>query len=144
MLLKEELYEINVDFDILTLIFILIGIIYLKEKYVINILFKTEVNTYIPDKPYKNFYYAFLKDFRDEIKTIFENYFSNASTNRLIIHCEGGKDRTGVIIATLLDLLGIGRELIIQDYLLSYSDTNRDYIDFVFIYYHKENIERKD
>lgn len=104
----------------------------IKVKYVINIPFKTEVNTYILDKPYENFYYAFLKDFRDEIKTIFENYFTNASIDRLIIHCEGGKDRTGVIIALLLDLLGIERELILQDYLLSYSDTNREYIDFIF------------
>ena len=104
----------------------------IKVKYVINIPFKTEVNTYIPDKPYENFYYAFLKDFKDEIKLIFDKYFTNASTDRLIIHCEGGKDRTGVIIALLLDLLEIERELIIEDYLLSYRDTNRDYIDFVF------------
>ncbi len=104
----------------------------LKENYVINIPFKIEVNTYIPDKPYENFYYAFLKDFRDELGLIFEKYFSNASKNRLIIHCEGGKDRTGVIIALLLDLLGVDRELILQDYLLSYSDTNRKYIEFIF------------
>ncbi len=103
----------------------------LKENYVVNIPFKTEVNTYILDKPYENFYYAFLKDFRSEIKLIFEKYFTNASTNKLIIHCEGGKDRTGVIIALLLDLLEIKRELIIEDYLLSYSDTNRDYIDLI-------------
>lgn len=104
----------------------------LKENYVINIPFKTEVNTYIPDKPYENFYYAFLKDFRDEKGLIFGKYFTNASKKRLIIHCEGGKDRTGVIIALLLDLLEVERKLIIVDYLLSYSDTNRKYIDFVF------------
>lgn len=37
-----------------------------------------------------------------------------------------------MIIALLLDLLEIEYELIIEDYLLSYSDTNRDYVDFVF------------
>jgi len=104
----------------------------MKEKYVINVPFNTEVNNYIPNKPYINFYYAFLKDFREEFGLLFGKYFSNASENRLIIHCEGGKDRTGVIVALLLDLLGIERELILQDYLLSYSDTNRDYIDFIF------------
>jgi protein tyrosine/serine phosphatase/predicted nucleotidyltransferase len=104
----------------------------MKERYVINIPFKTDVNNYIPNKPYINFYYAFLKDFREEFGLLFGKYFNNASENRLIIHCEGGKDRTGVIIALLLDILGIDRELILQDYLLSYSDTNREYIDFIF------------
>ena len=104
----------------------------MKENYVVNIQFNTQVNIYIPDKPMINFYYAFLKDFRQEFRLPFEKYFSNASENRLIIHCEGGKDRTGVITALLLDLLGIDRELILQDYLLSYSDTNREYIEFIF------------
>ena len=104
----------------------------IKEKYIINIPFETEVNVYIPDKPYENFYYAFLKDYTDKIKLIFEKYFTAASTDRVIIHCEGGKDRTGVIIAILLDLLGLSRELIMEDYLLSYSDTKRYYIDLVF------------
>jgi len=104
----------------------------MKERYVINIPFKTDVNNYIPNKPYINFYYAFLKDFREEFGLLFGKYFRNASENRIIVHCEGGKDRTGVIIALLLDLLGIERELILQDYILSYSDTNREYIDFIF------------
>lgn len=104
----------------------------IKEKYVVNIPFETEVNVYISDKPYENFYYAFLKDYTDEIKLIFEKYFTAALTDRVIIHCEGGKDRTGVIIAILLDLLGLSRELIMADYLLSYSDTKRYYIDLVF------------
>ncbi|MHA1285446.1 MAG: tyrosine-protein phosphatase, partial [Promethearchaeota archaeon] len=38
----------------------------MKDKYVINIPLNTEVNNYIRDKPYINFYYAFLKDFRKE------------------------------------------------------------------------------
>ncbi len=104
----------------------------MKEKYVVNIPFNTQVNNYIPDKPYINFYYAFLKDFREKFRLLFEKYFCNVTENRLIIHCEGGKDRTGVIIALLLDLLGVERELILQDYLLSYSDTNREYIEFIF------------
>ena len=105
---------------------------HLKENYVINIPFDTEVNEYITHKPYENFYYAFLKDYTVEIKLIFEKYFAAAQKGRLIIHCEGGKDRTGVIIAILLDLIGVAREFIMEDYLLSYSDTKRYYIDLVF------------
>ncbi len=105
---------------------------HLKENYVINIPFDTEVNIYITHKPYENFYYAFLKDYTEEINLIFEKYFAAAQNDRLIIHCEGGKDRTGVIIAMLLDLLGVSREFIMADYLLSYSDTKMYFIDLVF------------
>ena len=104
----------------------------IKEKYVINIPIETEVNIYLPDKPYENFYYAFLKDYNEKFRIIFEDYFAKASTDRLIIHCEGGKDRTGMVIALLLDLLKIERELIIEDYLLSFNDTKLSYIEFLF------------
>ena len=105
----------------------------LKENYIINIPLEPDINVYIKDTPYENFYYAFLKDFMLEIKLIFEKYFVAAQKNRLIIHCEGGKDRTGILIAILLDLLGFSREFIMADYLLSYSDTKRYYIDLVFM-----------
>lgn len=37
----------------------------------------------------------------------------------LLFHCAGGKDRTGVFAALLLDLLGVAREDVLTDYLLS-------------------------
>ena len=37
----------------------------------------------------------------------------------LLFHCAGGKDRTGVFAALLLDLLGVSRADILADYLLS-------------------------
>lgn len=37
----------------------------------------------------------------------------------LIFHCSAGKDRTGIAAALLLDLLGVSRQDIIDDYLLS-------------------------
>lgn len=37
----------------------------------------------------------------------------------LVVHCAAGKDRTGVAIAVLLALLGVPRELVMQDYLLT-------------------------
>ncbi|SUZ93175.1 uncharacterized protein METZ01_LOCUS46029 [marine metagenome] len=35
----------------------------------------------------------------------------------VIFHCSAGKDRTGVLAATILDVLGVGREEIVADYL---------------------------
>lgn len=37
----------------------------------------------------------------------------------MLIHCTAGKDRTGVLVALLLRLLGASDEAILQDYLLS-------------------------
>ncbi|MBC5635336.1 tyrosine-protein phosphatase [Ornithinibacillus sp. BX22] len=37
----------------------------------------------------------------------------------ILFHCMAGKDRTGVVAATILSLLGVPREIIIEDYLLT-------------------------
>jgi protein-tyrosine phosphatase len=46
-------------------------------------------------------------------------------------HCEAGKDRTGVLTALILTLLGVEREMVIQDYLL--SNTAYRYVDRTWI-----------
>jgi hypothetical protein len=38
-------------------------------------------------------------------------------TTASLVHCTAGKDRTGVLIAVLLELLGVDRELVIADYM---------------------------
>jgi protein-tyrosine phosphatase len=56
---------------------------------------------------------------------------ADKSNYPLIIHCTAGKDRTGVVSALLLELLGVPRNQIVEDYLLS-SGTGRvdqDWID---------------
>jgi protein-tyrosine phosphatase len=47
---------------------------------------------------------------------------ADGSKYSFIIHCTAGKDRTGVMSALLLDLLGVSRPQIVDDYLLS-TDT---------------------
>jgi protein-tyrosine phosphatase len=37
----------------------------------------------------------------------------------VIVHCTAGKDRTGVLVAVLLGLLGVDDDVIVQDYALS-------------------------
>jgi protein-tyrosine phosphatase len=39
----------------------------------------------------------------------------------LVFHCAAGKDRTGVLAALVLDLLGVEREVIVEDYVLTAS-----------------------
>ncbi|WP_020475289.1 tyrosine-protein phosphatase [Zavarzinella formosa] len=47
----------------------------------------------------------------------------------VLFHCTSGKDRTGVVVAVLLTVLGIDRELIIQEYLWSDGEVSRDLIE---------------
>jgi protein-tyrosine phosphatase len=42
-----------------------------------------------------------------------------SDTLPLVVHCAAGKDRTGVAVAVLLAALGVSRETILEDYLLT-------------------------
>ena len=48
----------------------------------------------------------------------------------VVLHCTAGKDRTGVSTAFLLSILGISRDVIEEDYLLTNLDTERQ-ADFI-------------
>jgi protein-tyrosine phosphatase len=43
----------------------------------------------------------------------------------LVFHCAAGKDRTGVVAALLLDLLGVQRDVIVEDYALTAARMDR-------------------
>jgi protein-tyrosine phosphatase len=44
-------------------------------------------------------------------------------TNRpVVVHCTAGKDRTGVVVAMLLDILGVDHETIVADYHVTSSN----------------------
>jgi protein tyrosine/serine phosphatase len=45
--------------------------------------------------------------------------FAQAPTGGVVIHCQGGKDRTGIAIALLLSLIGVPDQAIAGDYALS-------------------------
>jgi protein tyrosine/serine phosphatase len=48
-----------------------------------------------------------------------------ASDRPMLFHCSGGKDRTGTLSAVLLELLGVGEEVIVADYALSHEPHQR-------------------
>jgi protein-tyrosine phosphatase len=44
---------------------------------------------------------------------------STADGGPTLVHCAAGKDRTGVLVALVLDAVGVRREAVIADYALS-------------------------
>ena len=55
---------------------------------------------------------------------------ANESNLPVVLHCTAGKDRTGVSTAFLLSILGVSRDVIEEDYLLTNLDTERQ-ADFI-------------
>jgi protein-tyrosine phosphatase len=44
---------------------------------------------------------------------------ADATAYPLVFHCAAGKDRTGVLAALVLDIVGVAREVIVEDYVLT-------------------------
>jgi protein-tyrosine phosphatase len=55
---------------------------------------------------------------------------ANKDSLPVVLHCTAGKDRTGVSTAFLLSILGVSRDAIEADYLLTNLDTARQ-ADFI-------------
>lgn len=47
----------------------------------------------------------------------------------VLFHCTSGKDRTGVVVAALLTVLGVDREWVVQEYLWSEGEVERAWIE---------------
>jgi protein-tyrosine phosphatase len=64
----------------------------------------------------------YLRDFNEtaSIATVFHT-FGDPAAYPIYFHCTFGRDRTGVVGALLLSVLGVAREDIVTDYLLSKS-----------------------
>lgn len=60
----------------------------------------------------------------DAYREIFQRIADGALP--LLFHCHGGKDRTGVVAALLLDLLGVPRPVVMHDYALTNQCLARD------------------
>jgi protein-tyrosine phosphatase len=73
-----------------------------------------------PDTPTKTreVYLVFLARFRanvaDAVRAVAE-----APEGGVVVHCAGGKDRTGILVAFVLELAGVDAETIAADYALS-------------------------
>jgi len=63
-------------------------------------------------------YQGYLEIGAEPLRAAFQ-VFASPENFPAVVHCTAGKDRTGVIIALVLDLLGVDAETIVADYALS-------------------------
>jgi protein-tyrosine phosphatase len=63
-------------------------------------------------------YLLFLEHFKANVATAIRSV-ANAPEGGVVVHCMGGKDRTGLVTALLLQLAGVDDEQIAADYALS-------------------------
>ncbi len=70
----------------------------------------------LPDM--KKLYAWLVKDHKEEFKKVLETIMNhNFSKGAILWHCTEGKDRCGLTTALILEMLGVNREIILEDYL---------------------------
>jgi protein-tyrosine phosphatase len=70
------------------------------------------------DEYFATVYVDLLDRLAPELRTILERAV-DAPTRPLLFHCAAGKDRTGIVAAVLLGLLGVSEDVILDDYELT-------------------------
>lgn len=66
----------------------------------------------------RDVYLIFLEQFRENVAAAVKAV-ARAPEGAVVVHCAGGKDRTGLVTALLLKLAGVSDEDIAEDYALS-------------------------
>ena len=69
------------------------------------------------------------KDVKRWLDSIMYSLTNDVKKFPVLFHCTSGKDRTGVVVASLLLALGIDRDLIVQEYLLSDGGVKAEWIN---------------
>ena len=75
----------------------------------------------------RDFNIVIVKDFATEYKKFFRHVIEN-NAEPIVFHCTAGKDRAGFASAMILTVLGVPREKVIEDYLLTNTFV-KDHVD---------------
>jgi protein tyrosine/serine phosphatase len=79
---------------------------------------------------YHGYYEIFPRYYQKELKKLLISFLDIKFP--VLIHCYAGRDRTGIIVALIMKLLGSKDEEIIQEYMNSGVLTSKEYIRVVF------------
>ena len=75
----------------------------------------------------RDFNIAIVEEFTEEYKNFFRYIIEN-NADPFVFHCTAGKDRAGFASAMILTILGVPREKVIEDYLLTNTYV-KDHVD---------------
>jgi len=75
----------------------------------------------------RDFNIVIVNDFAEEYKKFFRHIIEN-NAEPIVFHCTAGKDRAGFASAMILSVLGVPREKVIEDYLLTNTYV-KDHVD---------------
>ena len=81
------------------------------------------------------YYRVMHKTFKPQLKLFFKEILNEKTP--IILHCSGGQDRTGFVVAIMLKLFNVPNDLIYEDYLLS-TDLRNPELEFIGIDLRKE------
>lgn len=93
------------------------GIDYLVHDYRIGDMMANLVDEQGERQPMEVLYEHFHKQLQPQLRLFFDALLKERTP--LVVNCSAGQDRTGVTSALLLTALGVPREAVLEDYLLS-------------------------
>jgi protein-tyrosine phosphatase len=80
-----------------------------------SVLDRTIPDENAPDHAVDHLYFDYVRDAPDAVATALRT-IADPHSGAVLVHCAAGKDRTGVLVALALSLVGVRREAVIADY----------------------------
>ncbi len=80
-----------------------------------SVLERTIPDESAPEHAVDHLYFDYVRDAPDEVATALRT-IADPSSGAVLVHCAAGKDRTGVVVALALSLVGVRRDAVIADY----------------------------
>jgi hypothetical protein len=77
------------------------------------------------------YYQEFLAEHRDRMAAALTVLVEALAGGGVVVHCMAGRDRTGLVVAMALDLVGVDHDEIIADHWLSYGPADSAVVDLV-------------
>lgn len=80
-----------------------------------SVLDRTIPDENAPEHAVDHLYFDYVRDAPDEVATALRTV-ADPNSGAVLVHCAAGKDRTGVIVALALSLVGVRRDAVVADY----------------------------
>ncbi|MGO2861762.1 MAG: tyrosine-protein phosphatase [Brevibacterium sp.] len=84
----------------------------------------------LSDRSLGRIYDLMIAHFGDRLALAVDTVAAHAETG-VVFHCSAGKDRTGMVAAFLLDLLGVGRQDIIEEYAITSTHLSCGFLESI-------------